>query len=516
MAEYLGRSYDLLSSMSFSAIWMLLEQPYRLQASGFLISYVSVLGIGLIIPFVEEKIFLNAKADQGRGEKKRKGNYLRDFLISLRSSLLLFFLTMPLVMRFYYECSPYSILLNPFVLACMAPLMISALLAGILGLFFYSSGIWISSFFFHSSMFLSVWRLVCLPAVLILRIYHWSFAMVRQWPGALWITGCLSIASIFVIYLAEGLFLLFLFWQRTWDGKRRGCTIMVFLCSLLLMGSAFHSLPAFSKSKEFQITMLDVGQGDGILLRMPDGKNMLIDGGSTSEEEVWTQTIKPALYYYGISYLDYVVITHMDEDHISGIYDMLQSGYPVSQLLTGSYYEGSTCLSEDDLSGIDKIMLNLARKNGTEIHFLENGDKLSIGEIRFSCLHPQAYEVYEDRNDKSLVFYVEYGEFEALFTGDLSQEEENHLLSAINHPIDLLKVGHHGSKYSTGDALLDHIRPKYAIISAGKNNRYGHPHEELLDRLKKHDVRIYQTMYSGAICIQTNGKTSIKIRAFLV
>ena len=145
-------------------------------------------------------------------------------------------------------------------------------------------------------------------------------------------------------------------------------------------------------------------------------------------------------------------------------------------------------------------------KNHTVFLTLERGDDFTAGGIRFTCLHPRKNTIYPDRNEKSLTMLVRWKLFSALFTGDLGSDQEDHVLEGVDKTVTLLKVGHHGSRYSTGTALLDRLHPSYALISAGRNNLYGHPHKEVLDRLKDHGIKVFQTKEKGAICLDTDGE----------
>ncbi|MBR5047847.1 MAG: hypothetical protein IKX76_06385, partial [Eubacterium sp.] len=149
----------------------------------------------------------------------------------------------------------------------------------------------------------------------------------------------------------------------------------------------------------------------------------------------------------------------------------------------------------------------LAGENHTDFCLMERGDSLSIGRVSFTCLHPREGQVCPDRNDKSLVLLLEYGDFRALFPGDLSTDQEDKILESLDEKITLLKVAHHGSRYSTGEKLLSRLQPAYAIISVGAGNLYGHPHRELLNRLQSLGTQVYQTRKKGAICLDTDGES---------
>lgn len=542
-AEYLGYAYDLITAMSLSGILMLVEHPYRLLDSGFQISFAAVGALGLILPAIQGQSLLNEddefflhSPDSRKSfavmgvlffrEWKEEGksfaikNLLANILKNIKeggktgivSGFVVFMATAPLIMRVYYECTPYSILLNPLVLPLMGPLLLCTLFSGILGLF-------------------GAGELISVPAVCILRGYSFLFTHVRKLPASLIITGCPSLGRILMIYVTELIFILILVRERRREGKREKKRILPCLFIIILIGLMIVCPPVGREIQDLRITMLDVGQGDSILLQLPGRKSMLIDGGSSSKENVYEEIIRPALWYYGLSKLDYVIISHMDEDHISGIRELLESGYPVKQLITGSTYikTGLSTLKKIDYEKLvastgrrkkdrtmhdnDRIdqaeydICRLCKENGTSWHVMERGDSLEIGDIKFRCLHPEKKVLYEDRNQKSLTLIMEWRGFRALFPGDLGQEQEENILNGLDKRITLLKTGHHGSKYSTGNELLDRIRPAYAFISVGTGNFYGHPHRDLLKRLEEHGARIYQTKDHSAIWAETDGKS---------
>lgn len=474
-AEFFGSGYDLISSMSLSGILMLLEQPWRILEGGVQISFLSVLSIGLIVPWVNK--LSNQRKKKAEGEiffLSRKVEQLKE---AFMAGLVITGCTLPFILKHFYECSPYSIVLNLLVIPCMTPLMIGGFLCGFSGL-------------------ISLRAASCfgiLPGG-ILTFFQWIFEKVRMIPGSLFVTGRPSVLHMLGIYLIEILLLLFWYYRFWW---KLGGMIVVLLCLYL-----------FRSSSVLQITMLDVGQGDGIFFQMPDGSNVLIDGGSSSRKGVGEYVLVPALKYYGAAALDYVIITHMDEDHISGIKEMLEQGYPVKHLILANIDQ-----SDEDI----KAFYKLAKQNKMIVRDMKRGEQLTFGKVTMCCLHPFEGFPTEDKNAASLVIYLKYGNFDGLFTGDLDQtgeeavcnyvEEKKEIFSELTSGLEVLKVAHHGSAYSTDRDFLKLFCPKTALISVGKKNRYGHPHQELMQRLEEADCEIFQTRYSGAVEIKTDGNT---------
>ena len=199
-------------------------------------------------------------------------------------------------------------------------------------------------------------------------------------------------------------------------------------------------------------------------------------------------------------------MTHADFDHISGLKELLgeETSITIKHLIL------------PNISYIDEAyeeLVSLAKENNTKVIYIEKGDVIRDGRLSITCLHPTKEYISSSRNDYSTVLSMEYEDFKGLFVGDLEKGGENMILDATNEDgermlldYDLLKVAHHGSKSSSQIEFLNIVLPEISIISCGKNNSYGHPNEEVLERLQEIDSKIYITMDSGAITVNTDGK----------
>ncbi len=274
-------------------------------------------------------------------------------------------------------------------------------------------------------------------------------------------------------------------------------------------------LPAFMLllSRRFpglEVTILDVGQGDGIFLRTADGMSMMIDGGSTDVSGVGTYRIGPYLKAGGVQTVSWWFVTHADADHISGIKELLEDpdGLRIGNLVL-------PYVSEELRDHAYQNLAELARQQGTAVRYMARGDVIETETVMIRCLAPEPEHSYASRNEYSLVLDVTYKEFSMLFTGDLEDGPEQLLsVSGQLQDYDVLKVAHHGSRYSTSEEFLALTRPEYAFISCGIRNSYGHPHEELLERLDTAGCQTFITPESGAIILQTDG-SSLVIKTFL-
>lgn len=263
-----------------------------------------------------------------------------------------------------------------------------------------------------------------------------------------------------------------------------------------------------------QINMLDVGQGDSIYVSASGRHNFLFDGGSTDIKSAGQYRVYPALRAMGCKYIDCIFISHTDNDHISAVMELIK-------MCDDTFSIGSIVMP--DIKGKENIeaymkLVDMADKAGINVCYAVRGYTFTVGELDIKCIHPCAGYDYEDSNDYSAVYCISYKKFSMLMTGDAESRAEDCLINDINKEraanvdikdelsdITVLKVGHHGSKYATSDKLLKTIKPQYALISCGINNRYGHPHSETLERLEDNNCKVYVTNTLGEIIIRTDG-----------
>jgi competence protein ComEC len=253
---------------------------------------------------------------------------------------------------------------------------------------------------------------------------------------------------------------------------------------------------AANKASGLTLHFLDVGQGDGALLQTPAGRWILIDAGPRNERsDAGKRVVVPFLISHGARQLTLAIVSHAHADHIGGVVSVLQRfhadaviepGDPVADPL---YYEFLGEIAADSIPW----------------HRGRRGEQISLDSVRFTILHPDDWARWgEDLNEDSVVFLVEYGAFQAIFAGDAGFPAEAEM-RGHTRAVDVLKVGHHGSRGSTGDEWLDSLRPKVAVISVGQNT-YGHPAPETLARLLRHQISIMRTDRDGPVTIHTDGQ----------
>lgn len=247
-----------------------------------------------------------------------------------------------------------------------------------------------------------------------------------------------------------------------------------------------------AENSSFKVHFIDVGQGDAALI-LCDNKTMLIDGGKSSASNI----IYTYLKKQGISYLDYLVCSHADADHVGGLSGAL-SAVPV-----GTVYAPKT---EADTKAYQNFKRKVQEQN-LEIQHPEHGSSFEFGSSTVKVLAP-VYENTEDRNNTSIVLKIVYGDTSFLFTGDAEDESEKAMIAqGYDLSATVLKVSHHGSAGATSYRFLREVLPEYAVISVGKENTYGHPTEKVLSLLRDAEAKAYRTDLQGDIIAESDGKT---------
>ena len=562
-----GRSADLLTSAGIASIGMAVWNPYVIRDAGFQLSFAAVAGLAVIHPVYVQTFGKNGKLRQAFG-------------VSLSSSLA----TLPICVFYYYQFPLYGILLNLLVVPLVSCLLMSALVTAGCGIISIKAA-----------------ELAGIPAHFILILYERLCGLSEKIPFSSINVGHISVRMVLVYYLGLGVVLFIL---RCYAGEKNSsqstdennsageevnksmrkslgrdltkpvrkksgrCGRYLYGIILVILLTALYEYANLDRS--FVTVFLDVGQGDGILIRTEQGTSILIDGGSTSNQRVGEYVLLPAIRYYGMSELDYVFVTHGDADHISGIEYLLNAehiGVRIRNLVLAKY---------GDRQGLANIE-TLAKEKNINVIYMEAGDKIreklnsDMAGLTLECLYPsgktleakqvvkresdsiaeakqvaereadsiaEAKQVAEreaaditddkkiaiglgnaitanvledevtgsgpDANDLSIVLLAKYDGRKILFTGDAGSMVEKRLILEKNlllSETDVLKVGHHGSRSASSEGFLQTIKPQYAIISCGKKNHYGHPHEETLMQLQTIGARVYRTDQCGAIIL---------------
>lgn len=275
------------------------------------------------------------------------------------------------------------------------------------------------------------------------------------------------------------------------------------LVLLLISAVVVYVVPAAvggGDTNTLSVTFLDIGQGDSIFIQSPTGVQMLIDGGPPGGGVLARLSERMGFFDRSI---DIVLATHPDQDHIGGLPLVLER-YDISEILM---------TENKSITSADKAFADAAKSEvqaeDARIVYVRRGMQFDLGGgALLTILFPDRDPTFLESNTSSIVARLTYGESEFLFTGDSPQAIEKYLVSLDGNKLqsDVLKVGHHGSRTSSSQVFLDAVYPKYAVISAGKNNTYGHPHMEVMDALRAMDVQTENTATQGSITFHSNGR----------
>ena len=449
-----GRSYDLLSAMALSAIVLLLDAPAYLYNVSFLLSFGAVIGIGALTPEICSLLNL----------KKRTAK-------SLAGSVIVWLITLPIALHAYGEVSLAGVILNLLVLPTSGIVLASGIFALPVGIFV-----------------IEIAKRVVFPGKCVLFFYEKLCEVVGWIPHSTWIAGSPQLWQCAVYYVMLGV----AFTGVKWGKKAASVALVIF--AVVFLG--YHSRNGLT------ITCLDIGQGDCCVLKMPGGENFLIDGGSSNKKNTAVYQILPYLKNQGIAILDGIFVSHTDQDHISGIEELLEL---CAQKLTTVRVKNLILPDWDTTGGEYEKLKMLAEQTGIRVQTVREGNLLKTKEAQIEILAPENGADGSDTNEDGMVMKVHFGKFRGLFTGDIGAETEKKLLDSMED-VDFLKVAHHGSKYSTCQGFLDVVSPEIAVISCSAKNTYGHPSADTIKKLEDCGAQVEYTMKNGAITVRTDGE----------
>lgn len=487
IGEVLGRKYDAITAISLAGLVLLVQNPFVVCNSGFQMSFGAIIAIVLILPIVEE--ILNR-------DNKIIKVLSANFTISLVMN--------PILAWNYYELPTFSFLLNIVVVPLMSVVIVSSI-AGI----------------FCSCIMFGFGKAVIFPGCGILELYTFLCNIINKSSVASIVVGQPKV-TIIIVYYAILLVVLFglknirtkytraekerniikketgLVLEKKAKKERRikGQNVKLRLACIvgfLLLNCLIYYIP----NPGFYITFINVGQGDGILIHGDNGTKVMVDGGSTSEKQVAKNCIVPYLKAEGIGTIDYSIITHTDKDHISGILEILENNNS-NRIRIKNLVMPDINMKDDTYNEL----IEKAKLKKINVLYIKKGDTLSLGKTKIKCIYPETTTTASDKNDYCTVLSVKNKTSKILLTGDISKEIEEKIKDDIEENYTVLKVAHHGSNYSSSEKFLKKVNPKYSIISVGKNNSYGHPGNETMERLRKQGGVIYRTDEKGGITIR--------------
>lgn len=263
-------------------------------------------------------------------------------------------------------------------------------------------------------------------------------------------------------------------------------------CKLQVESLAYKSIEGSNVEGKLKIHYIDVGQADAILIEQ-EGKYMLIDAGNNDDKEELLSYLKSN----GVKKLEYVIGTHPHEDHIGSL-DAVIETFEIGKVLMPKVTHTTRTF---------KDVVSETKKKGLKFTTPKVGDTFELGEGNFTVLAPSGSE-YKDMNDYSIVIRFEYGNRSFMFTGDAEAHSEKEIIyNGLELKSDVLKTGHHGSISSSSIEFLKKVKPKYGVISCGKDNDYGHPHKEIIERFNKQGIKMLRTDELGTIVCLSDGES---------
>ena len=473
----IGRSYDSLTGLALAAIFLLWENPFVYAYTGFILSFLAVLG-------VNASVILLKSMDIQKGIREQ---------ICVSGCIQAF--TIPVIAYCYFELPTYVIFINLLILPTTGAVLFLGILGGLLGLLHPVLGF-----------------LPLQGAKGMLMLYQLLCKFFLKLPGAVWVTGQPKLQRLVFYYVVLAGILAWLWYEKKPQRKSeaesnnrvRNLRFNRIALTLFYLGLLICSMQ--KEEKRFQIQVLDVGQGDGIYIESDAGTEIFVDGGSVDVSEVGKYRIRPFLKSHGVREVDYWFVSHCDADHCNGLMELLETDYPIKHLVFSKYVLKDEAQEE---------LAALAKQKGCQVLYMEEGECFRDTSIRIQAIYPSEKSVEGERNADSLVLLLEHGNFHGLLTGDIGSEQEKKLIETYgevcdSRNIDWYKAAHHGSKTSNSKELLDALQPKIATISCGQDNSYGHPGKEAVEHMQDAGAEIFQTTECGQIGItEEDGKIII-------
>ena len=514
LTRLLYRESSRLNALGFAALLILAWDPEALFDASFQMTFLSVAVIaGVVVPWIErtsdpyrkalrnlhvlradrafqplqQQFRLDLRMICGRLERILPRRVSRPILTGplhatfavfevLSVSILMeFTLALPMAC-YFHRVTLMAPIANAFVVPLTGVLMPAC-----------AAAVLLPSIFARIPAAIALWSLRGITGTVSL-LGHWRISMGRvpTPPVALALTAGLAIAL--AMFLA----------------RRRWWMMAVGMVALIASGAAIlfvHARPHIQANK-LEVTAIDVGQGDSLLLAFPDGKSMLLDsggtlGGSHSDFDIGEQVVSPYLWSRGISRLDVVAYSHPHSDHMGALPTIIRNFHP-RELWLGF---------APPIHDVDKV-LEAAREEHVKLVFFRTGDQFSFGGTQIRVLLPQKDQEphIPPKDDDVLAFKITYGRTSALFIGDSHKNKEREMLD-LSPEADFLKIAHHGSNTSTSPEFLAAVRPRFGVISVGARNTFKHPRVEVLQRLAASHVQTYRTDLAGATTFYLDGRT---------
>ena len=528
LSRLIGRTYDILSAAAVSAMLILLEDPEYVYDTGFMLSFGAILGIACIYPVLERIPEAFCDPDKYRGRKKSK------VYQSLCIGLSVMTATFPVMADSFMQISVCSLLINVIVVPLMAVVLFTGFAGIVIGFTGADPGFILKITHYILSFYTLIgeasekidgnilvigkpgkWQKITYAVIAAIVVIAGNIEFRKKRGGRYVLDRAgrhnylkndryVKMSNDKITYSIESA-------SQGVVRKRKKMTVALITPVMIVCSCALLML---HPREDIEIRNVDVGQGDCSLVWGRSIPTVMIDGGSSDVSRVGKYRIVPVLKANRVTTIDICVLSHMDSDHVNGVTEMLEDEscpIRIKKIVISQAVADSDTGSENY-----ERLIAAAKARDTEVTTIAAGDRIICENVSFHCLSPREYT---DENESSIVLKMEYfgddgkDQFTALFTGDIGEDTERSISSAVGD-IYYLKVAHHGSRNSSCDDFLRKVTPEVSVISDGMDNSYGHPHKETLERLKKTGTSIYRTDEQGEIIV-TADDGLVKVQSIL-
>lgn len=500
------RKNDIWTSISFSLLLLLLQNPFAITSIGLQLSYLGTIGIivfhSKVLNFLKRINIKNPKIKYAIPKKLTSiTDKIKEILavtISAQIAIL------PVMLYHFNLIGIYFLITNLLISIVIGPILILGIIV-----------IAISFFAFPISKVLSI--ILNLGIIVLLDISKIGDLPLSKiylptpsvWQITLYYIFLFVLNFIYSLYNSKEVTstkrrfrnLLALFKHKIWIKRKKYLKILTLVTSLIII-----VLSVFPRN--LKIHFVDVGQGDCTFIVTPKNHTILIDGGGSilGEFDIGKSTLLPYILDRGYTSIDYILISHFDQDHVGGILSILEE-IKVGQVIITRQSENS--------ENYQKFLEQVENKK-IKVKQVKKGDRVIIERNLFvDILWPQEEQIADNPlNNNSMVAKLQYFDFSMLFTGDIEKIAEQQILEVTTSEYlraDILKVAHHGSNTSSTSEFINAVKPKIALIGVGKNNNFGHPAEEVIDRFQSIKTEIYRTDKMGEIVLEVNKKGICKV-----
>jgi competence protein ComEC len=467
-----GRSTNLLNSIALSAVIILIFKPFEILNPGFQLSYSAVLSIALIYPLIQKVIY----------QSNIRNKYLNNLLLFVAVSLSAQIGTLPFTLAYFNKLSVISLFTNIIVIPLAGIIVGLAIITLLIG-----------SIIPSIATYLALVNNIVTSIMMDLIRFSGSldFAFIR-------INNFSLLDSVFFYVFIS----LLIYSFRTSEKLFFKLFITIIILANIYIFSLLDNKKLLSDGL-LNIMMIDVGQGDSFLIKFPNGKTALIDAGIVDPFfDTGERIIIPLLDYLDIEKIDYGFVSHLDTDHYGGFASLIHNGR-IKEIYRPKPDSSDKSIRFEKFLDKHKLPKKIYDK-----------EKIQIGNVAIYIMNDASSDYLEklSSNDRSGIIKIIFGKTSFLFVGDAEIPAEEYYLQRYKNFLDsdVLKVGHHGSKTGSSEKFLEAVSPKISLVSVGIKNKFGHPSEIVLNRLKELNSQILRTDSSGAVLLQSDGK-EIKI-----